>query len=89
MKNNLSASKILLPHAPLREIAAIKGCWSFQHESSDPFVIDVGWLEEQAEEDPETDPDSSKEAIAIMALLDALPQCDGWRDMDLLYLWPA
>lgn len=55
---------------------------TYSQESNDCYIIDTQWLQE-TEAEGEDD-----EARALCTALDSEPSCEGWRGLDLLYLWP-
>lgn len=67
----------------------------FDDESKDMAFIDVKWhlefLKEDSINDAVTTVDGISEHTQRMELSKALddePDCRGWREMDVIYLWP-
>jgi hypothetical protein len=63
---------------------ALESVVTYSSESNDQIIIDSEWLREN-----EDDPEGHEDDLVLIEALDGLEELKAWREVDLLYVWPA
>jgi len=75
----VKAAKVNIPgSSPIWELA--KETPAFFKDNADVFVIDAEWLREEADGE-------CPNCLALAKALDEEKTFEGWRDVNLLYVW--
>ena len=60
----------------------------FSDSFHDSALLDAKWLRDWIKEDQGEQPEDTAKRGALAEALDKEPECEGWRDIDLLYIHP-